>query len=241
MGSDQGEHHQGNMGNVIIAAKALEKTYPGIVPVHALKGVSFEILKGEFVGLMGRSGSGKSTLLRLLGLLDMPTAGTLEIAGHDVAGFSAHQRTHARLDSIGYIFQEFALLNEFSALQNVVIPMIARGVLARNEALNKATKLLKEVGLAERAHHLPSELSGGEQQRVAVARALANDPSILLADEPTANLDTESADAVMKLLSDLNQRQGQTILMISHEEEDARWTERVIRLKDGKVERIEEQ
>lgn len=227
------------MGDIIIGVRDLVKTYAGTVPVHALQGVSFEIHRGEFVGLMGRSGSGKSTLLHMLGLLDEPTSGKIEVAGQDVSTFSAHQRTHARLERIGYIFQEFALLNEFSALQNVAIPMIARGVLSRPAVYTRAEKLFREVGLGARLRHFPNQLSGGEQQRVAVARALANEPDILLADEPSANLDSDSAEAVMQVLSDLNRR-GQTVFMISHEEDDVRWTNRVIRLRDGRIERIEE-
>lgn len=227
------------MGKLIIVAKDLEKTYPGKVPVHALRGVTFEMRRGEFVGLMGRSGSGKSTLLRTLGLLDLPTGGILTIDGTDVLALTPHQRTHERLERIGYIFQEFALLNEFTARQNVEIPLMARHDVPAEEVPARAAAMLAKVGLGDRLHHYPSELSGGEQQRVAVARALVNEPAILLADEPTANLDSDSATIVMELLVKLNRELGQTILMISHEEEDAKWCDRVIRLKDGLIERIE--
>lgn len=221
----------------MIKVQNLKKIYQGKVPTYALNGVSFEIGKGEFVALMGRSGSGKSTLLHQLGLIDTPTEGEVIIDGTDVLSFSEEQKTRFRLDSLGYIFQEYALIAEFTALENVYLPAMA---LEGNHDKEQAMELLRLVGLGERLDHYPSELSGGEQQRVAIARSLVNNPKVLFADEPTANLDTVSAATVLELFQKLNRELNQTILMVTHEPEDKKYVNRVIWLKDGLIENIEQ-
>jgi len=218
----------------MILVSQLEKTYGGRVPTRALGGVSFDIAKGEFVAIMGRSGSGKSTLLHQLGLLDRPTAGGIAIDGTDVLALSETARTLFRLRSLGYVFQEYALISELTALENVDLP--AR--VADGRSNGRARELLELVGLGDRLHHYPDELSGGEQQRVAIARALVNQPKIIFADEPTANLDSVSAKMVLELFRRLNRGLGQTIVMVTHEPDDMRYVNRVIWLKDGLVEKI---
>jgi putative ABC transport system ATP-binding protein len=218
----------------MIKVDNLTKTYPGDVPTRALKGVSFEIKKGEFVALMGRSGSGKSTLLHQLGLLDIPTSGSVLIDGVDILTLSDAERTSFRLNHLGYVFQEYALIAEFTALENVYFPGMALGSTDNKE---RAAELLKLVGLEERLHHYPGEMSGGEQQRVAIARALINSPKILFADEATANLDTVSSEVVYRLFQKLNKELNQTIIMITHEPEDRKYMDRVIWLKDGLIEK----
>ena len=220
----------------MITVQDLKKTYPGSVPTYALKGVSFEIAEGEFVALMGRSGSGKSTLLHQLGLLDMPTAGSVTIDDKDVLALSEAERTKFRLRHLGYVFQEYALIAEFTALENVFFPAMALG---NGKAKERAVHLLDLVGLSHRLGHYPSELSGGEQQRVAIARSLINSPKVLFADEPTANLDTVSSEVVLKLFQKLNKELRQTILVVTHEPEDQKYVDRVIWLKDGKIEKEE--
>jgi putative ABC transport system ATP-binding protein len=217
----------------MIKIENLVKTYPGKVPTYALKGVSLEIAEGEFVALMGRSGSGKSTLLHQLGLLDMPTSGKASIAGTDVLNLSDSERTRFRLQYLGYVFQEYALVAEFTALENVSFPAMAFG---DNTAKKRAAHLLELVGLGDRINHYPSEMSGGEQQRVAIARSLINNPKVLFADEPTANLDTISSEVVFKLFQKLNKELKQTILVVTHEPEDKKYVDRVIWLKDGVIE-----
>lgn len=218
----------------MIKVDNLTKTYPGDVPTRALKGVSFEIKKGEFVALMGRSGSGKSTLLHQLGLLDIPTSGSVLIDDVDILALSDAERTSFRLEHLGYVFQEYALIAEFTALENVYFPGMALGGDHNKE---RAKELLELVGLGERLHHYPGEMSGGEQQRVAIARALINSPKILFADEATANLDTVSSEVVYRLFQKLNKELDQTIIMITHEPEDRKYMDRVIWLKDGLIEK----
>lgn len=210
----------------------LVKTYPTKVPTLALRGVSFDIKEGEFVSLMGRSGSGKSTLLHQLGLLDTPTSGTVRIDCTDVLALSDTDRTRFRLKNLGYIFQEYALIAELTAFENVLLPAMA---LEGNHDREHAGHLLKLVGLADRLDHYPSELSGGEQQRVAIARALVNKPKILYADEPTANLDSENAKLILELFVQLNKELNQTILMVTHEPDDKKYVDRVIHMKDGRL------
>jgi len=220
----------------MIKVKNLVKTYSGKVSTFALKGVSFEINEGEFVALMGRSGSGKSTLLHQLGLLDMPTNGSVIINKSDVLALSGEERTRFRLQYLGYVFQEYALISEFTALENVYFPAMALG---DDKAKERAAHLLELVGLDNRTGHRPSEMSGGEQQRVAIARSLINNPKVLFADEPTANLDTVSAKVVLELFQKLNKDLKQTILLVTHEPEDKKYVDRVIWLKDGLIEKEE--
>ena len=217
----------------------MRRTYGGKHPVKALQDATFEIEQGEFVAIMGRSGSGKSTLLHQLGLLDKPTSGILRINDVNVLSLSPHMKSHFRLEKIGYVFQESSVLTELTALENVYLPFLARHERPAGDPRDRAAALLEMVGVGHRAHHYPNELSGGEQQRVVIARALINEPKIILADEPTANLDSESADQVLALFSKLNKEQGQTMVMISHEEEDKRWADRVIWMKDGFIDHIE--
>lgn len=223
----------------LIEVKNLERTYPGKVPTLALRGVSFAIEEGEFVAIMGKSGSGKSTLLHQLALLDMPTGGSIAIDSKNVLQLSEREKTLFRLMNIGYVFQEYAILGELTALENVALPLFVRGILSRLDAYKKAEELLQRVGMSHRLDHYPSELSGGEQQRVAIARSLINKPRILLADEPCANLDTVSSQTVLKLLYDLNKNLHQTIVMISHEPEDRVWVDRILWLKDGVIDRVD--
>lgn len=216
----------------MIKVKNLIKTYPGDVPTQALKGVTLEIAEGEFVALMGRSGSGKSTLLHQLGLLDTPTSGDVLVNGVDVLKLSDTERTRFRLQHLGYVFQEYALIVEFTALENVYFPAMAFG---DTSAKKRAEHLLDLVGLGDRMSHYPNEMSGGEQQRVAIARSLINNPKVLFADEPTANLDTVSSEVVFKLFQKLNKELKQTILLVTHEPEDKKYVDRVIWLKDGLI------
>ena len=187
---------------------------------------------------MGRSGSGKSTLLHQLSLIDTPTGGSISIDGADVLKLTDTQKTSYRLNELGYVFQEYALIVELTALENVYLPAMALGT-DREAYIKRATELLGVVGLGERLHHYPHELSGGEQQRVAIARSLINSPKVLFADEPSANLDTASARAVLELFQRLNRELKQTIVMITHEEDDRRYVHRIIWLKDGVIEKIE--
>lgn len=218
----------------MIKIENLVKTYPGKVPTLALRGVSLEIAEGELVALMGRSGSGKSTLLHQLGLLDIPTTGSVVINGTNVLALSDAERTRFRLQNLGYVFQEYALIAEFTARENVYFPAMAFG---DSSAKERAEHLLDLVGLKGRMDHYPNEMSGGEQQRVAIARSLINNPKVLFADEPTANLDTVSSEIVFKLFQKLNKELKQTILVVTHEPEDKKYVDRVIWLKDGLIEK----
>jgi len=223
---------------VMIQVKDLKRTYTvGKVEVYALRGISFEVEKGEFLAIMGPSGSGKSTLLHQLGLLDTPTSGEIIIDGVDVIGLSEHERTTFRLNQLGYVFQEYAILPELTALENVYLPSMMMKK-KREHYLNSSTDILETVGLGDRLHHLSRELSGGEHQRVAVARALVNKPKILFADEPCANLDTESSRQILELFKKLNKDLEQTIVMVSHEEWHKEYVDRVIYLKDGLIEKM---
>ncbi len=223
---------------MIIQVKNLSRTYPTKIPCLALKGVDFSIKQGEFAEIMGRSGCGKSTLLHQLGLLDIPTTGELFIDGINVLKLSEAEKSHFRLQKLGYVFQEYALSPELTALESVYLPLMLQGA-KKKEYLDRAAEVLGKVGLDKRLNHLPSELSGGEQQRVAVARAIVNNPKILFADEPCANLDSESSDLIMKLFQELNQKLGQTIVMVTHEPEDKKYAGHIIWLKDGRLEREE--
>ncbi len=203
-------------------------------PVLALRGVSFDVEQGGFVAIVGPSGSGKSTLLNLLGALDRPTTGTVRINGRDIARLNDTQLAALRNAQIGFVFQQFQLLPRTSATDNVALPLIYAGI-ARAERVQRAHAALSAVGLGHRLTHQPNELSGGEQQRVAIARALVSDPRLILADEPTGNLDTATGDDVMALLEDLNSDRGVALVVITHDPDVARRAPRRIRLRDGAV------
>ncbi|RZN33114.1 MAG: ABC transporter ATP-binding protein [Methanosarcinales archaeon] len=221
--------------DTIITTRNLSRTYTlGTMKVPALNHVTLDIRRGEFAAIMGKSGSGKSTLLHQLGLLDTPTEGKITIDGAEISGLSESEQTIFRLEKFGYVFQEYAILPELTALENVYLPAMALG-LSQDECVTKGMDALEMVGLAERADHRPKEMSGGEQQRVAIARALINKPKILFADEPTANLDSVSSRQILELFRKLNQDMGQTILMVTHELEDVDLVDRVIWLADGEV------
>lgn len=218
----------------IIEVKNLTKSFKsGDQELVVLNEMSFEIAQGEFFAITGRSGSGKSTLLYQLGLLDHPNSGEIIIDGVNVSLLDNEGRTKFRLKELGYVFQDYALVPELSAIENTVIPLLMQG-LEKKEAYQKAEAALTKIGLGGRLNNLPNQLSGGEQQRVSIARAIAHDPKIIFADEPTANLDSETADTVMKAFIDLNQ-QGQTIIMVTHEPEYAALTRRAIKIGDGKI------
>jgi putative ABC transport system ATP-binding protein len=224
----------------MITAENLTRVYTmGRVEVHALAGVSLEVGRGEFVGIMGASGSGKSTLLHILGLLDRPTSGRVTIDEVDVLTLSDHQRTLFRLNRLGYVFQDYALIGELTALENVYLTSLVRGV-PKEEYLRRSTEILERVGLGDRVDHRQSELSGGEQQRVAIARALVNNPSILLADEPCANLDSQTSRSILDLFARLNEDLDQTIVMVSHEEWHKEYFCRIVTLQDGLVRDVQE-
>ena len=217
----------------MITLEGITKVYrAGEVEVPALKGVSLHISEGEFVAIMGPSGSGKSTLMNVIGCLDQPTEGRYILDGYDVSALTDDQLAWIRNRKIGFVFQSFNLIPRVSAAHNVEMPLIYAGDSVQRR--ERAMAALESVGLLDRAGHLPNELSGGQQQRVAVARALVTDPAILLADEPTGNLDTESSLEILKLLRDLNQ-QGRTIVLITHEADIAAFAQRVVRLRDGVI------
>ncbi len=219
----------------IISIRDLRKTYrAGEVEVHALRGVDLDVQAGEFVSIVGPSGSGKSTLFNIVGGLTPPTAGSIHLAGHDLLGLTDAQRTELRKTTVGFVFQKYNLLPTLTARDNI---LIARHIANKNGPLDPAfADILQLLGLGKRMDHKPRALSGGEQQRVAIARAIVNHPAILLADEPTGNLDTENSTAVLGLLRDLNQRLGQTILMITHNPEAAAYGHRIVRMRDGRIE-----
>ncbi|MCT8337093.1 ABC transporter ATP-binding protein [Methanoculleus sp. Afa-1] len=224
----------------MIVAENLTRVYTmGNVEVRALAGVSLKVAKGEFVGIMGASGSGKSTLLHILGLLDRPTSGSVTIDGTDVLGLSDHRRTLFRLNRLGYVFQDYALIGELTALENVYLTPLVRGT-PKDEYLERSADILRRVGLGDRMDHRQSELSGGEQQRVAIARALVNSPSILLADEPCANLDSQTSKSILDLFARLNEELDQTIVMVSHEDWHKEYFCRVVTLRDGLIEEVTE-
>lgn len=219
---------------MIIEAKNLVKIFHnGETEQKVLNGVSLSVERGEFIIIVGRSGAGKSTFLYQLGLLDHPTSGNVIIEGVDAMTLSSKERTVFRLTQLGYIFQDYALVPELTAEENILLPMLMKG-LNKRLARDKALDVLGKVGLTKIARQLPSQLSGGEQQRVSVARAIAGDPKIIFADEPTANLDTDSSRMVIDLFKKLND-EGQTIVMVTHEEEYKVFANRVITLRDGKI------
>ena len=222
------------MSSSIIQAANLRKTYEvGGTLVHALDGLDVQIEKGAYIALMGPSGSGKSTLMNVLGCLDTPTSGAYVLNGNDVSSLSDDELAEIRNKEIGFVFQTFNLLPRYTALENVALPMIYAGI-PKEERLSRAESVLHKVGLGDRMDHKPNELSGGQRQRVAVARALVMNPSIILADEPTGNLDSVTSDGIMELFGEIN-RDGNTVIVVTHEEDIAAHAERIIRLKDGRI------
>jgi putative ABC transport system ATP-binding protein len=219
--------------NLIRLQKISRRYQMGAETVHALREVTLEIQRGEYVAIMGPSGSGKSTLMNLVGCLDTPTAGTYELNGSHVSEMNDNQLAEIRNREIGFIFQTFNLLPRSDALRNVELPLVYAGV-GKRERREIALDALTSVGLADRIHHRPNELSGGQRQRVAVARALVNKPSLLLADEPTGNLDSKTGVEIMALFANLWER-GNTIIVVTHEEEIARHARRIIRIRDGLI------
>ncbi len=223
----------------VIRLEHLSRTYgEGDATVHALAGIDLSVREGEFVSLMGPSGSGKSTCMNILGCLDSPTAGRYLFNGVDAASLTNKQRAMLRRHYIGFVFQGFNLLPRTTALENVELPLVYRGVPAAKRQ-EMALNALTAVGLAERAHHTPGELSGGQQQRVAIARAIVTRPLVLLADEPTGNLDTARSIETMELLESFNREQGITIVMVTHEPDMAQYTHRIVHFRDGLIEREE--
>lgn len=219
----------------LIHARSLRKTYQiGDQVVHALDGLDLDIARNEYVALMGPSGSGKSTLMNMLGCLDSPTSGRYVLNGQDVSALDDDALANIRNREIGFVFQTFNLLPRYSALENVALPMIYAGI-PREQREIRASEVLTQVGLADRMDHKPNELSGGQRQRVAVARALVMNPSIILADEPTGNLDTTTSHEVMELFSEIQQA-GNTVILVTHEEDIAACAHRTVRLRDGKIE-----
>ena len=219
----------------IIKIKNLKRNYKtGKVIVHALNGVSFDVKQGEFVAVMGPSGSGKTTLLRILGLIDKPTSGQYTIRNFDVVNLPEEERIFYRLTQLGYVFQDYALVNEMSAIENVYVISLMED-LSKEESLETAKLALERVGLGDKLDRIPDQLSGGEKQRVAVARAISKTPKILFADEPCANLDTKTSRQMLEIFKMLNEKYGQTIVMVTHEEWHTEFVSRVINLKDGLI------
>lgn len=222
------------MVKILIELKSVWKTYRmGEVEVHALRGLDLEIKRGEFISVMGPSGSGKSTAVNLIGCLDLPSRGKIFLEGQDISTLHESDLAQIRGKKIGFIFQQFNLIPTLTALENVALPMVFQGI-AEEQRIAKASALLKLVELEDRMHHKPAELSGGQQQRVAIARALAMDPEIVLADEPTGNLDSKTGENVMAFLRKLH-TQGRTIIMVTHDAALAKNAERIAYLKDGSI------
>lgn len=223
----------------MISAQNIHKTYISkhvVTPV--LKGIDLEVKGGEFLAIMGKSGAGKSTLMYQMSLLDRPTKGSVTIDGVDVLSLSSVERTAFRLQNLGYVFQDYALVPELNAVENVMIGMVMQGV-PKHESRNRATAILERFGLSERVNNRPSQLSGGEQQRVSVARAVVDKPKILFADEPTANLDSVSSHNMLEIMSKLH-KEGQTIVMVTHEKEYTVYADRIIYLVDGVIDHQEQ-
>lgn len=207
--------------------------------VQALRGSDLQIESGDFVAIMGPSGSGKSTLMNMIGALDVPTRGKVTLDGQDLSDLSEDMLARLRSRKVGFVFQKFNLIPSMTAQENVALPMLFRGE-PRSRRMDRSAELLERMGIGDRKDHMPSELSGGQQQRVSIARALVNDPEIILADEPTGNLDTETGDSVMELLEDLNEN-GKTIIMVTHDPHDAKYAEYIVDITDGVTSRKEKE
>lgn len=219
----------------IISAQNIRKSFTdGTTITEVLKGVDLTVAQGEFVAIMGRSGAGKSTFLYQLSLLDTPTSGSITLNGRTIDSLSDSEKTSFRLRELGYVFQDYSLLPELTAVENIMVPLLMQG-LSRKTAESRALQALASVNLAHRKDNTPSELSGGEQQRVSIARAITHKPKILFADEPTANLDSFSSQTVMEIFQKLNKEEGLTIVMVTHEPEYGKLADRVVRLSDGQV------
>jgi len=226
------------MANPLIKITNLKRNFIlGSETIYVLKGIDLEINKGEYVALMGPSGSGKSTLMNLLGCLDSSTSGTYILNGKDVSKMHDDELAEIRNKEIGFVFQTFNLMPRTTALDNVALPMVYAGY-SKTERNERATEVLKQVNLADRMDHKPNELSGGQRQRVAIARALVNKPSIILADEPTGNLDSKTSEEIMGLFNEIHNN-GNTVILVTHEEEIAAYAHRIIRLRDGIIEKDE--
>ena len=217
----------------MIHLKDVNKTYQGAQPLHVLKGISLDIERGEFVSIMGPSGCGKSTLLNIMGLLDAPSSGKIEINGTSVENMKDKELAAFRNKTLGFVFQSFHLINSLNVIDNVELPLLYRKMPAK-ERTRLAKEVLERVGLSHRMRHMPTQLSGGQCQRVAIARAIVGNPEIILADEPTGNLDSKMGAEVMELLHKLNKEDGRTIVMVTHNEEQAKQTSRTIRFFDGR-------
>lgn len=221
-------------GVEIIVAKNIQRRFgEGTLVVQVLKGIDLTIESGEFVAIMGKSGAGKSTLMYQLSVLDHPSEGTLEVDGVCISNLNEQEQTEFRLNTLGYVFQDYALVPDLSARENIMVPLLMRGM-SWDEAKRISDKAIDDVGMAGKYENLPSQLSGGEQQRVSIARAIAGKPKIIFADEPTANLDSVSGGAIIDLLAELH-KAGQTIVMVTHEDEYAKYCDRIINMEDGKV------
>jgi putative ABC transport system ATP-binding protein len=224
----------------IINAKNIHRKFgEGDLVTHVLKGIDLSVEQGEFVAIMGKSGAGKSTLMYQLSVLDEPTEGTVELEGTDILSLSEQDKTKFRLNTLGYIFQNYALVPDLSAAENVMLPLLMKGR-DWSKAKEIACKVIDEVGLTGKYNNLPAELSGGEQQRISIARAIAGKPKILFADEPTANLDSISGQQVVDILTRLNRESGQTIVMVTHEREYAMSCHRIVNMEDGAITNIEQ-
>lgn len=228
--------HGGKSKKHVISLDSVWKTYlpESETPVHALKNVSLDIEKGDFIAIKGPSGSGKSTMMALVGCLDKPSRGQIFLDGHDICKLSESELAQIRGKKIGFVFQQFNLMPTMTAIKNVMLPMVFQGV-EYDKRKKKADELLNLVGLSHRKTHLPSEMSGGEKQRVAIARSLVNDPELILADEPTGNLDSSNGHQILKILKDLHHHHNATLVIVTHDESIANTANRIVSLKDGQI------